>query len=53
MVRRPGQEQFLFVRADQADLGALTSSRSVGGGGGGGRMFSLEFLARENQDRNY
>ena len=34
MVRRPGQEQFLYVRADPADLGALTSSRSVGGGGG-------------------
>ena len=35
MVSRPGQEQFLYVRADPADLGALTSSRSVGGGGGG------------------
>ena len=31
LVQRPGLEQFLYVRADPADLEALTSSRSVGG----------------------
>ena len=32
MVHRPGQEQFLALRADPADFGALTSSLSVLGG---------------------
>ena len=42
MVSRPGEEEFLDVRNDATDLGALTSSRSVGG------MFSLEFNGDEN-----
>ena len=45
MVRRPGQEQFMDLRADPANLGALTSSLSVG-------VEGEDVLARIHSEKN-